>query len=61
MDKSLNYYQEAIPYVQKRAYDKELTAALYTGIGTPLLRKGDYTQASAYYYKALKIVNGNGQ
>lgn len=57
VENSLETYLESRPYIQKCYDDKKLTALFYTGIGTPYLRKSDYTQAGIYYYKALQLVN----
>jgi signal transduction histidine kinase len=56
---SLAYFLQALPYAQRCSYNKELMATLYTGMGTPYLRKQNYSEAGYYYYKALQEVRNN--
>ena len=56
---ALANYILAMPYVAKCNEDKILVATLYTGIGFPYLKQGNYSLAATYYYKAQQIITEN--
>lgn len=55
IDKSLQYYQEALPYVEKSG-QKHILSVVLNNIGGVYEDKENYPQALDYYFQALKLV-----
>jgi signal transduction histidine kinase len=59
-DQSFLYYDKAMPYCRAAYFDQSLVAVLYSDKATTYLHKGDYPEASTYFFKALKELSDNG-